>query len=259
MGVWIETEDKCWYCELTVGHTLRGCVDWNWALATIGNPAARHTLRGCVDWNTKKMENIKTSNKSHPSWVCGLKLLLPCVLPRLPGHTLRGCVDWNKELLTTTEDKGCHTLRGCVDWNSNLRLQPICHVQSHPSWVCGLKLPRQQRRNIQRTSHPSWVCGLKHKNPNLNRRIAKSHPSWVCGLKRATTPPTTTPNGHTLRGCVDWNRLRRTALHYLWGHTLRGCVDWNLNDEYIYVYPHVTPFVGVWIETKRVCIYLTYF
>ena len=56
-------------------------------------------------------------------------------------------------------------------------------------------------------SHPSWVCGLKHRNPNLNRRIAKSHPSWVCGLKH------------------QWEIESKESLQ-------------------------VTPFVGVWIETK---------
>ena len=32
-------------------------------------------------------------------------------------------------------------------------------------------------------SHPSWVCGLKQHNEVHNRRKAPSHPSWVCGLK----------------------------------------------------------------------------
>ena len=52
-------------------------------------------------------------------------------------------------------------------------------------------------------SHPSWVCGLKHRRFEYLEVVNRSHPSWVCGLKRATTPPTTTPHGHTLRGCVD--------------------------------------------------------
>ncbi len=32
-------------------------------------------------------------------------------------------------------------------------------------------------------SHPSWVCGLKPKGIELIHKRFKSHPSWVCGLK----------------------------------------------------------------------------
>ena len=33
-------------------------------------------------------------------------------------------------------------------------------------------------------SHPSWVCGLKHSFTNCSDRLQESHPSWVCGLKQ---------------------------------------------------------------------------
>ena len=33
--------------------------------------------------------------------------------------------------------------------------------------------------------------------------------------------------GHTLRGCVDWNKLTFILLYKTKSHTLRGCVDWN--------------------------------
>ena len=32
---------------------------------------------------------------------------------------------------------------------------------SHPSWVCGLKLPKEVVEASVTLSHPSWVCGLK--------------------------------------------------------------------------------------------------
>ena len=38
----------------------------------------------------------------------------------------------------------------------------LLNMQSHPSWVCGLKPYDQQEGNIDMSSHPSWVCGLKH-------------------------------------------------------------------------------------------------
>ena len=76
-------------------------------------------------------------------------------------------------------------------------------------------------------SHPAWVCGLKHDCTYSLLQISSSHPAWVCGLKLP-------PFSHlALRLC----------------HTLRGCVDWNnAIPEYSNLW-HVTPCVGVWIET----------
>ena len=37
--------------------------------------------------------NMLLDIESHPTWVCGLKLLILTNLPARPGHTLRGCVD----------------------------------------------------------------------------------------------------------------------------------------------------------------------
>ena len=39
----------------------------------------------------------------------------------------------------------------------------LLNMQSHPSWVCGLKLDYLCLRQWAEVSHPSWVCGLKHK------------------------------------------------------------------------------------------------
>ena len=59
----------------------------------------------------------------------------------------------------------------------------LLNMQSHPSWVCGLKLLGMRRSAEQRMSHPSWVCGLKLILKSLAVIIILSHPSWVCGLK----------------------------------------------------------------------------
>ena len=32
-------------------------------------------------------------------------------------------------------------------------------------------------------SHPTWVCGLKHYLFSLPDQGQESHPTWVCGLK----------------------------------------------------------------------------
>ena len=52
---------------------------------------------------------------------------------------------------------------------------------SHPTRVCGLKLPMAVEKEIWIKSHPTRVCGLKHDT------------GWSKG----------DCIGHTLRGCVD--------------------------------------------------------
>ena len=96
VGVWIETANFCPCCYWPRCHTLRGCVDWNrytetrvfrirshtlrgcvdWNIGGDDKTLSinRHTLRGCVDWNNKMSGLLISWWKSHPSWVCGLKL-----------------------------------------------------------------------------------------------------------------------------------------------------------------------------------------
>ena len=44
----------------------------------------------------------------------------------------------------------------------------LLNMQSHPSWVCGLKLIGADSGEEIGASHPSWVCGLK---PLLRRYL----------------------------------------------------------------------------------------
>lgn len=37
----------------------------------------------------------------------------------------------------------------------------LLNMQSHPSWVCGLKLTNHRAPDVKPESHPSWECGLK--------------------------------------------------------------------------------------------------
>ena len=98
-------------------HTLRGCVDWNLTSYT-------RSLVICVTpfvgvWIETAEWLIRTGKqqKSHPSWVCGLKLDARRLLAHHCGHTLRGCVDWNTVSTNNADATVSHTLRGCVDWN----------------------------------------------------------------------------------------------------------------------------------------------
>ena len=162
VGVWIETV------------TLVNCHRAN----------VSHTLRGCVDWNLYDDGTTAGMDESHPSWVCGLKLNIHYHDEMDECHTLRGCVDWNLFAGITDELVVSHTLRGCVDWND----------------------PDEEASKWIGESHPSWVCGLKLFEPSLR---------WQ-------------GQGHTLRGCVDWNSHYTIVGRTTSGHTLRGCVDWNL-------------------------------
>ena len=52
-------------------------------------------------------------------------------------------------------------------------------------------------------SHPTWVRGLKLTiKPHLNRR-SESHPTWVRGLKPDLYYGNMLKQSRTLRGCVD--------------------------------------------------------
>ena len=138
MGVWIETRGKDKF-RTGASHTLRGCVDWNCFASATTCSCDGHTLRGCVDWN--KLDEVTKGllTKSHPSWVCGLKLLISMFQ--------------RKKNVTPFVGVWIETLIG-------VNLFKI--IKSHPSWVCGLKLAVVLAALIKTLSHPSWVCGLKH-------------------------------------------------------------------------------------------------
>ena len=70
--------------------------------------------------------------------------------------------------------------------NSGLNLliyNMLLDIESHPAWVCGLKLKYFIFIIILFMSHPAWVCGLKPLNFDIMTTYIMSHPAWVCGLK----------------------------------------------------------------------------
>ena len=52
-------------------------------------------------------------------------------------------------------------------------------------------------------SHPVWVCGLKLTVNDGLSALLESHPVWVCGLKQVWKEVAAITIGHTLYGCVD--------------------------------------------------------
>ena len=103
----------------------------------------------------------------------------------------------------------------------------LLNMQSHPSWVCGLKLLLAPTKQSKDGSHPSWVCGLKPQN------------QW--GTMGNTC--------HTLRGCVDWNSFSHSALLSLGVTPFVGVWIETSESSVTRCASTVTPFVGVWIET----------
>ena len=90
--------------------------------------------------------------------------------------------------------------------NSGLNLliyNMLLDIESHPTWVCGLK---------RRPVYPSlklgsvtpyvgvWIETFYQTNI---LPVTQSHPTWVCGLKLDDYTHCLFCLGHTLRGCVD--------------------------------------------------------
>ena len=142
---------------------------------------------------------------SHPSWVCGLKLLNQTIISFWFSHTLRGCVDWNTISIeprfttrrhtlrgcvdwNTVPDHwftkiGCHTLRGCVDWNQIKKSSPW-RTKVTPFVGVWIETPLCFHVRCVLLCHTLRGCvDWNSKIPSMARTYKKSHPSWVCGLK----------------------------------------------------------------------------
>ena len=116
VGVWIETSEQwqlcihtwshpAWVCGLKLvwrgschlwdGHTLRGCVDWNFSVYRYQIFIGVTPCVGVWIETRHGISSVRTTS---------------C-------HTLRGCVDWNGDWIYKNVAGLSHTLRGCVDWN----------------------------------------------------------------------------------------------------------------------------------------------
>ena len=116
MGVWIETYIGQTKSPAKPGHTLYGCVDWNYKLKLLLNQNYGHTLYGCVDWNKGNKSGSK-KNKVTPCMGVWIETTMSGKAAAAAGHTLYGCVDWNSIIISKSGNENSHTLYGCVDWN----------------------------------------------------------------------------------------------------------------------------------------------
>ena len=123
-------------------------------------------------------------------------------------------------------------------------------MQSHPTWVRGLKHNLRRYRSKRNTvapyvgawietkahlqaltsvlSHPTWVRGLKLSFLFLHLPNLMSHPTWVRGLKLT----------FCAEQCPDFES------HPTWVRGLKPIANVNWQQAY-----PVAPYVGAWIET----------
>ena len=121
-------------------------------------------------------------------------------------------------------------------------------VESHPTWVRGLKHPRWLPVKQERPSHPTWVRGLKQQGNGIWRPIdgvapyvgawietpllapvqfaIGSHPTWVRGLKQILRQSAAIAE----RVAPYVGAWIETTIHcatpcFVNSRTLRGCVD----------------------------------
>ena len=185
VGVWIETCPSRYTQTASESHTLRGCVDWNKCRPSLLYPIFGHTLRGCVDWNRLIHSAERPYQMSHPSWVCGLKLL------RLQNISCR-------LLVTPFVGVWIETYRQKNMWKTDT---------SHPSWVCGLKQCCRPWAKMVTTVTPFVGVWIETMNIRTVISILCRHTLRGCvdwNILRNVT--LFLLESHTLRGCVDWNK-----------------------------------------------------
>ena len=254
------TSHPSWVCGLKhfnltftkciTSHTLRGCVDWNrWLVLPMFSVKSSHPSWVCgLKLQSFSLNPLRFG--SHPSWVCGLKQKqLNISIIKKWSHP-----SWVCGLKLVRHLSNLTSSRSHPSWVCGLKLSfgiSFCDIGlSHPSWVCGLKHTMHHHVECTHLSHPSWVCGLKPSWPwpvitALN--VTPFVGVWIetCALRSSSEISDVTPFVGVWIETAGLSAMR----HWLQGHTLRGCVDWNKYWLAVARHTSVTPFVGVWIET----------
>ena len=256
-------------------HTLRGCVDWNTLIWTIEEPLivtpfvgvwietllmplrliwlSGHTLRGCVDWNTINGKSAEQNDLSHPSWVCGLKLVVKSDQAGQSDVTpFVGVWIETAFCMLRQQWSSSHTLRGCVDWNPLLAL--LFYLLGVTPFV-GVWIETLQ--NLTIFPEPAvtpfvgvWIETSLLKNLHARQPVTPFVGVWIETDQKeiAERIADVTPFvGVWIETWTFWWYLRDTPVTPFVG-------VWIETKEYgQHQHEHsVTPFVGVWIETNIV-------
>ena len=118
VGAWIETE----------------------ILTGAEQPPISRTLRGCVDWNFRRKRTFVNANKSHPTWVRGLK--------QRHGAQENLRIESHPTWVRGLKQSGFHH----YFWS--WIVAPYVGAWIEASSLTGV--------GTSRMSHPTWVRGLKH-------------------------------------------------------------------------------------------------
>ena len=191
-------------------------------------------------------------SRSHPAWVCGLKLLVNRALALNKRHTLRGCVDWNLReafrfgILAVTPCVGVwiETIRA-TEYLQRWKVTPCVGVWIETSTLILLHL-----RMISHTLRGCVDWNFRNKSPSRRLSVTPCVGVWIetPDLLKAADCCQVTP-------CVGvWietsyvNSLSAAPLsHPAWVCGLKQAFRPDFSDV------GVTPCVGVWIETLISC------
>ena len=114
--------------------------------------------------------------------------------------------------------------------NSGLNLliyNMLLDIESHPTWVCGLKRCGCVAGFKNRWSHPTWVCGLKHSFEPLSYTGYGNVTPYV-GVWIETTITSSFAASTIVTPYVGvWIETMEASSYTkaIMCHTLRGCVD----------------------------------
>ena len=147
--------------------------------------------------------NMLLDIESHPAWVCGLKPSEHAGGRWRRSHTLRGCVDWNRQWWTRPAYP-CVTPCVGVWIETGHTLNYSCGAESHPAWVCGLKLTRWLLNSVLKVT-PCVGVWIETSGLEAHRGVWAVTPCVGVWIETCYRIPPALERSHTLRGCVDWN------------------------------------------------------
>ena len=181
MGVWIETILKGCCKYLSVVTPFVGV--WIETLVLLFRVCTRLVTPFVGVWiETASPYCLSVQIRSHPSWVCGLKLCC--------------------EIMTDTSYLSHPSwVCGLKQIFSKVGAEPI---MSHPSWVCGLKLQILYLIANVRKVTPFvgvWIETIAIRKSKVNMSVTPFVGVWIetCPARARFMPAPS----HTLRGCVD--------------------------------------------------------
>ena len=132
-------------------------------------------------WCSNK--NVSLHNKSHPTWVRGLKQVMctnPLTIKKSHPTWVRGLKHRITQILLITEYVAPYV--GAWIETSVLSLYVANYSKSHPTWVRGLKHFGVGGFTTYNLSHPTWVRGLKHASwlgLEVCKKVAPYVGAWI--------------------------------------------------------------------------------